>query len=324
MSKTKDVVIAVLGAGISGLRVYTRLRQAGIGAVLIDKSRGLGGRMATRRVGRFQFDHGAQFFTARTATFSALVEDLEANGLCALWQADRYVATPHMSAIGSSLLGRESNLHLNKMVKGIRREESGWALEVDGAESEIPGNGFFKGVVVAVPAPQALGIIGTKYSAFEKLKDADYAPCWTLMFAVEMPLKLDDLYVEYPNGHALRSISSNASKPGRPALKDLHTYVVHASANWSQTHLETDKQIVQDMLLREVAKTLNLSTTPAFVSAHRWRYAEVIRAVDVPCLWDSDIDLGACGDWCLGPRVEMAFESGEAIAARLINKYGRC
>jgi renalase len=83
MSKTKGLVIAVLGAAISGLGVYTRLRQAGIGAVLIDKSPGLGGRMAMRRVRHSLFDHGEQFFTARTAQFSALVEDLEANGLCA-------------------------------------------------------------------------------------------------------------------------------------------------------------------------------------------------------------------------------------------------
>ncbi|MEK9877187.1 MAG: hypothetical protein VW684_11055 [Betaproteobacteria bacterium] len=138
-----------------------------------------------------------------------------------------------MSRIGSSLLGRKTNLHLNKIVRGIRRKESGWALEVDDAENEILGNGLFEDFVVAVPAQQAPGIIGTKYPAFEKLEDANCAPCWTLMFAIEMPLKLDDVYVEYPNRHALRSISCNVSTPGRPALNELHTYVVEASAKWS-------------------------------------------------------------------------------------------
>jgi renalase len=58
---------------------------------------------------------------------------------------------------------------------------------------------------------------------------------------------------------------------------------------------------------------------PAYLSAHRWRYALVERPLGEPCLWDEALRLGLCGDWCLGPRVEAAWMSGRALAAALAN-----
>jgi predicted NAD/FAD-dependent oxidoreductase len=67
------VAVAIVGTGIAGLAAARYLRERGIACTLFDKSRGLGGRMATRRVDTLHFDHGAQFFTARSARFASLV-----------------------------------------------------------------------------------------------------------------------------------------------------------------------------------------------------------------------------------------------------------
>lgn len=40
------------------------------------------------------------------------------------------------------------------------------------------------------------------------------------------------------------------------------------------------------------------------------------RAIGEPCLWDTDARVGACGDWCLGGRVDAAFDSGLAPVRR--------
>ncbi|MBN1666669.1 MAG: NAD(P)-binding protein, partial [Anaerolineales bacterium] len=61
MQTTVDTLI--LGAGMSGLMAANRLQQAGVETLLLEKARGVGGRMATRRFGGGVFDHGAQFFT---------------------------------------------------------------------------------------------------------------------------------------------------------------------------------------------------------------------------------------------------------------------
>lgn len=72
--------ILIIGAGISGLVCATELQRAGLNVCLVDKGRGVGGRMATRRMGGGRLDHGAQFFTVRDARFRAYVEEwLEAD-----------------------------------------------------------------------------------------------------------------------------------------------------------------------------------------------------------------------------------------------------
>ena len=318
MGSNQKFDVAVIGAGIAGLWTCKKLRRAGFEVALIDKSRGLGGRMATRRAGTLQFDHGAQFFTASKPAFLGLVSDLVADDLCAKWFGDRYVATPRMSAIGRGLLDNEEDLYLNQQVRRIQREANGWFIKFEQAGHDIIGNGHIKNIVVAVPAPQAIDIIGTEYSAFEKLKNVQYAPCWTLILALEKPLQMDDVYMEFPDGHALRSISQNSSKPGRGEVAGLRTIVVHASQDWSIQNLEHDKETVQDTLLSIVSDTFDFQTPPHYISAHRWRFAEVTQAAKVPFLWDSKIGLGACGDWCTGPRIELAFESGNALANEII------
>ena len=78
--------VAVIGAGLSGLVVARRLKGVA-DIVLFEKSRGAGGRIATRYAGDFEFDHGAQFFTARTESFRKFLEPFIVDGTVADWPA---------------------------------------------------------------------------------------------------------------------------------------------------------------------------------------------------------------------------------------------
>jgi len=60
------------------------------------------------------------------------------------------------------------------------------------------------------------------------------------------------------------------------------------------------------------------ATIPSYVVAHRWRYALPTEPLPDRYLFDGDLNIGACGDWCAGPRVEGAFLSGVALAERLL------
>ena len=65
--------IAIVGAGLSGLVLANQL-AARHDVTLFEKSRGVGGRMATRRNFPYYFDHGAQFFTADSREFKAFLK----------------------------------------------------------------------------------------------------------------------------------------------------------------------------------------------------------------------------------------------------------
>jgi predicted NAD/FAD-dependent oxidoreductase len=105
--------IAVVGAGLPGL-VAARQLQAFADVTVFEKSRGAGGRMATRYAGEFKFDHGAQFFTARTTAFRDFLEPLLSEGVIADWPArfaelDSFAQLPVVAARHDSFLQRCKN-----------------------------------------------------------------------------------------------------------------------------------------------------------------------------------------------------------------------
>ena len=53
---------------------------------------------------------------------------------------------------------------------------------------------------------------------------------------------------------------------------------------------------------------------PAWSDVRRWRHARTLAPLGRSYLWDGDTALGACGDWCLGHRLEDAFVSGLEMA----------
>ena len=77
--------VMVIGAGVSGLLAAETLRDRGLRVVVLDKGRGVGGRLATRRTHPDVFDHGAQSFTARDPQFRLRVEAWQAAGIVRPW-----------------------------------------------------------------------------------------------------------------------------------------------------------------------------------------------------------------------------------------------
>ena len=64
----RKVEIAIVGAGIAGLSCARKLQQAGHEVIIVDKSRGLGGRLATRRLAGTHADHGVCYIKPKETT----------------------------------------------------------------------------------------------------------------------------------------------------------------------------------------------------------------------------------------------------------------
>ena len=84
MEVNRGLSCLVIGAGIAGLIAARALRAAGHRVLVLDKGRGVGGRMATRRIEGGVFDHGAQFVTVRDPRFQQIVEGWQAKGVVKL------------------------------------------------------------------------------------------------------------------------------------------------------------------------------------------------------------------------------------------------
>ena len=305
---------AIVGAGIAGIAAARRLVAAGRRVTLLDKSRGIGGRMATRRVGDLQFDHGAQFVTARGEVFSAALAGLEAEGHAAPWVGQGHVGTPGMSALPKGLAAGLTVVG-NQEIRILRRGPDGWTLSTADGPAAVDGNGGFAGVVLAVPAPQAIPLAASAGAVWPGLGRVRYAPCWALMLAFDQG-SVDLASSLRPSGDAaIGWIARDDSKPGRTGPSA--TVVVHATPAWSRAHLEETQEAVAAQLLAAFRATTGATAEPEYAAAHRWRYALVEEALGEPFLWDGALGIGACGDWCIGARVEAAFDSGDALGAAI-------
>jgi len=324
------VRIAVIGAGVAGLACARELARADARVTVFERSRGLGGRMGTRRFGSFAFDHGAQFVTARSRGFTRYLEIALRAGVVArwmprileddlLWDApidDWFVGQRGMSTTVRPM-SRNVDLQCGVGVHELIQSQRGWELQTDAGRQ----NDIFSAVAVAVPAPQALTLLGQHGRTFRNISAVSMAPCWTGMFAFDRPVDAGADVRRWTRGTGLTWAACDSSKPQRPAGPQC--WVVHASVAWSREHLEADASDVAPLLLAEfAAATGTRLPTPVHLQAHRWRHAFVEQALGRPCLVDEEIAAGACGDWCIAPRVEAAFESGRALAHSLLPMVG--
>lgn len=313
--------IGVVGAGMAGLSCAAALCSIGHTVTLIDKARGPGGRMSTRRietpVGQVSFDHGAQYFTARDPAFRRQVADWAAIGAAEPWPvagADTWVGAPGMNAVIKAL-AKGRNVRWNTRAERIVRQDGTWLVETD-----TEPLGPFDALVLAIPAEQAQPLLALHDCEMASAAlAAPSRPCWTAMFAFadRLPFELDFLRDRGAIGWAAR----NSAKPGRGGPE---AWVVQGSADWSSANLECEASAVAARLLAELASAIGAELPdPLIASAHRWRYAQSA-ALGRGALWNPALALGVCGDWLLGSLVECAWLSGQQLARSMAEAPASC
>ncbi|MEQ8825363.1 MAG: FAD-dependent oxidoreductase [Filomicrobium sp.] len=307
--------VAIIGAGTAGLVAAECLRNANFEVSVFEKSRGVGGRMATRRRDGFSFDHGAQFVDAKTPEFKHALEAWNVAGVVEPWFKNCFVGIPGMSGIANAL-SKDQNILFGCRVTQLHRYENGWGLKGE-SETDAPTlDRKFDAVIVAIPSPQTVELLQTADVNLPELEQTRYEPCLAMMAAFAEPIAgIPDRLS--PNDPVIAWLARNSSKPSRPQAQE--TFVVHATADWSRRHLDKDHDDIAQMLLERFHKLSGVQPEPTLLMGHRWKYALVSNPMGKPYIWKSAIGLGACGDWCLGPRIEDAFLSGREMAEQIIS-----
>ena len=306
--------IAIIGAGITGLTCARLLAQAGLAPVVFDKGRGLGGRLATRRAGEgLQFDHGAPCVTASDPGFLSMLDGAAGQGAAALWSPPdpvgtvTYVGLPGMSGLlrplaqgldirnGATVTALLATAHACRITFGDRTEE-------------------FGRVILTIPAPQALRLLGADHPLAAPLRAVNMTPCLTLMaaFGPDGPVEA----APDPDGTFVQLLP-DSTKPGRDRRHA--AWVAHAGAAVTGLHLDSDMAAVTALLLPRLCARLGLSPDSVrHAAAHRWRYARTAAPLGQPLLADRSGRLFLGGDWCLGADAEHGWHSGRALAAEVL------
>ncbi len=329
----------MIGAGIAGVSCARALADAGHAVQLFDKSRGVGGRLASRRIEwvdesgsarQASFDHGAPGFAARSPEFTRFVQEARRAGWLSLWApaiapgsreaADALalsVPAPDMPSLCRRLLGGIP-VRLSCKVDALRRDEGGWQVECEGM---TVAEGFSR-VVLALPPQQSAPLLQPHRADWaQQARGLSMLACWTLMGVAEHSDAAGwDLAL--PTHGPLSWITRNESKPGRAGAPGLAHWVAHATADWSRMHLEAGAADVQALLQAALADWLGHPVSWRHALVHRWRYASVPRAnakLSGRFRWDASLGLGVCGDAMGGAGVEGAWTSAQALSSTMIS-----
>ena len=318
--------IAIIGAGLSGLTAAHFLNEHA-SITIFEKARGVGGRMSTRQADHYFFDHGAQYFTARTKPFQDFIQPLINQGIIQRWDArwvkfngaqvidkknwideePRYVGVPGMNKVCKHL-AENLNILVNTKISSMQYKRR-WDL------FDQKGQIFkdFDWVISTVPAPQVQELFPKNFTHHETIKTIKMKACFCLMLGFEKKLLLDFEAAHVTNSD-LSWVAVNSHKPQRSGNYSL---VVHSSEKFAEVYIYDDRERVMNHLLNETSRILDIDIgVSSYKTLHGWRYANNATREKHSVFLDQEHKLAACGDWCQGGRVEGSFTA----AYNLINE----
>ncbi len=318
----------ILGAGISGLVAARELEKAGHDVTLVDKGRGIGGRMATRRFADATFDHGAQFFTVRAPEFRALVDDWIEKGVAKEWfegfpspqnrkphdHHPRFCGTKGMTGIAKHL-AQGLKVHLGEEIERLELKNGIWsAFSQSGAS--------FSGdeLILTAPVPQSLALLKTAGVALpdeaqNTLETLRYEPCIGVLAILDAPSALPPEGVLYVEGEVIWWLADNAIKgvSARP-----NAITIHSTGDWARAHYgDSDEEIIR-ALTHEAAPFLGLGANVEGAQVRRWRFSKPENPLQIGHLRVEDLNLSFAGDIFQGAKIEGAVLSGLSSARALM------
>lgn len=323
--------IAVIGAGIAGLACARQLAAQGHRVIVFERAESIGGRVSSLRTEIGGFDHGAQYFTARHPAFVSAMSAWSRDGFIEPWVAtpgrigepkqphrgdgpERWVGVPAMSTVASHIaegLTVRLDHHVTRIVRDDARR---WTVHAEAGVADER----YDAVVVAMPAAVAGDLLADAQVAYAaEVKSAHIEPCWALVAGFVEPVVAPDSPIAdcaFVNSGRLAWIARESSKPER---RPGERWTAHAQSAWSVEHFDDDPEDIKAKLVRAFQEATGTLEQPIYAHVHRWRHALVRAPLACDFLWDADSQVGACGDWCRGFRVEDAWLSGVALAGAM-------
>lgn len=344
----QDVI--VVGAGLAGLVCARRLQKAGHQVCVIEKSRGLGGRLATRRINNVPLDHGTRYLAHHSDRLEQLIQHLRDQQILTPWQPHTYtmdaagtlhknlthepylVAPAGMNAIAKHLAQGLTIHRQQRLISLALTAQNTWQLTVERATDQSQVRHQAKAIVLAFPAPQIIPIlkplaaIAPIQTLLPALTSVTYQPILTVMAQYDDPTRQrTDALPCHPTapwlveGHPETSLFWVGLDSSKRSTTDTNV-VIHSSAAFAREWFnEPDLEPVGKTLLAQASEFIaTWLNHPHSYQVHRWRYGLVSTPCTEPLLTTlTPLPLAACGDWCGSANLDTALESGWTAAAAI-------
>ena len=322
----------IVGGGMTGLMAATVLKRHGLDVTVLDKGRGIGGRLATRRLTYSEeiegvFDYGAQYFTASNCEFQGWIDEWLAEGVITEWSQGFFQESGSFKSSNkpcyrgsksnrslAQYLAQSLTVHTNTPVTQLNWQDDHWQVQTQTGE-------IFQGdrLILTPPVPQSLSLldnsgIGLNPDVRQKLEQVAYHPCITMLVLLEKPSQIPAPGGLWGSGHPLGWIACNYQK-GISARG--YAVTLQAGPEFSQNYWDQDNTEIAQELLKAADSWLGSKVLDYQI--HRWRYSQVAVSYAEPYLALAEPGpLVLAGDGFVTGKIEGAFLSGLAAARSLL------
>ena len=314
----------ILGSGTSGSTIANLLSKK-YSVQVFDKARGPGGRSSNKRFKvNLSFDHGVQYISPKSKQFSKFIKKLCKNKTLKTWGGNHLDFTFEKKPLSVRYIGKKANNDLVKYnLKGIKQSFASPITKIKFNKNcwEVTLNNkskhHFKSLIITCPFPQ-LKKLAKNYLNKNILKlKVQMQPNITVMLALKKQKNLPISSIKFNDDVLAWAANENSKKRFK---SNINLWTLQATLKWSKktiNNYKTDKSIMDQLILRFIKLTGFKKNKIIFKKIHGWKYSYNYEKTPYLSIWNKKINLGVCGDWLNGPKVENAWLSANNLAKKI-------
>lgn len=314
----------ILGSGISGSTIANLLSKK-YSVHVFDKARGPGGRSSNKRFkDNLSFDHGVQYISPKSKVFTKYIQKLYKNKTLKSWDENHLDFSFEKKSSSNKYIGKRAN---NDLVKyNLKNIKQSFASPID----KIYFNKYFweitlkdkskhqfKSLIITCPFPQ-LKKLAKNYLDKKVLKlKVTMQPNITVMIALKRQKNLPISSIKFNDDILAWAANENSKKRFE---SNINLWTLQATLRWSKKTInkyKNDKSVMNQLITRFIQLTGFKKNKIIFKKIHGWKYSYNYEKTPYLSIWNKKINLGICGDWLSGPKVENAWLSANDLARKI-------
>ena len=314
----------ILGSGIAGSTVANLLSKK-YSVHVFDKARGPGVRASNKRFkNNLSFDHGVQYISPKSKLFAKYIKKLHKNKILKSWDDNHLDFTFEKKPFSTKYIGRRANNDLVKYnLKNIKQSFASPIEKIDFKQYFLEitlknkSKHQFKSLIITCPFPQ-LKKLAKQYLDKNILKlKVQMQPNITVMVAFKNQKNLPISSIKFDDDILAWVANENSKKRFK---SNINLWTLQATLKWSKKTInkyKNDKSIMSQLIMRFVKLTGFEKNKIIFKRIHGWKYSYNYEKTPYLSIWNKKINLGVCGDWLNGPKVENAWLSANDLAKKI-------
>ena len=314
----------ILGSGMAGSTIANLLSKK-YSVHVFDKARGPGGRSSNKRFkNNLSFDHGVQYISPKSKLFTKYIGKLHKNKILKSWDGNHLDFTFEKKPFSIKYIGKRANNDLVKYnlkniklsfassIEKVNFKKYFWEITLKDKSKHQ-----FKSLIITCPFPQ-LKKLAKNYLDKKILKlKVEMQPNITVMVALKNQKNLPISSIKFNDDILAWAANENSKKRFK---SNLNLWTLQATLKWSKKTInkyKIDKSIMSQLITRFIKLTGFEKKKIIFKKIHGWKYSYNYKKTPYLSIWNKKINLGVCGDWLNGPKVENAWLSANDLAKKI-------